>query len=36
LVNNAFGNLVYEMKISEYGTNYKICEFKESIKKIEE
>lgn len=35
LVNKAFGNLAYDMKISEYKENYRVCDFEESIKRTE-
>lgn len=35
LVNKAFGNLAYDMKMSEYKENYRICDFEESIKRTE-
>lgn len=35
LVNKAFGNLCYEMSISEYKDNYRVVEFRESIRKTE-
>lgn len=31
-LNKIFGNLVYEMEMSEYKNNYRVCDFKESIK----
>lgn len=34
-VNKVFGDLVYEMSMSEYGSDYRVCEFGESIKKTE-
>lgn len=35
LVNKAFGNLAYDMKMSEYKENYRVCDFEESIKRTE-
>jgi UDP-glucose 4-epimerase len=35
LVNKAFGNLCYDMKMSEYKQNYRGCSLKESIKRTE-
>jgi UDP-glucose 4-epimerase len=34
-VNKVFGDLVYDMSMSEYGSDYRVCEFKESIMKTE-
>lgn len=34
-VNKVFGELVYEMSMSEYQSDYRICEFRESIIKTE-
>jgi UDP-glucose 4-epimerase len=34
-VNKVFGDLVYEMSISEYGSDYSVCGFRESIIKTE-
>jgi UDP-glucose 4-epimerase len=34
-VNKVFGDLVYDMSMSEYESNYKVCGFRESIKKAE-
>jgi len=34
-VNNVFGDLVYDMSMSEYESNYKVCRFRESIIKTE-
>lgn len=34
-VNKVFGDLVYDMSISEYENDYRVCEFKESIMKTE-
>ena len=36
LSNKAFGNCVYEMKLSEYRDNiYQVCGFEESIRRTE-
>ena len=35
LVNKAFGSFSYDMKISEYKENYRVCAFKESIERTE-
>ena len=35
LVNKAFGNLSYEMSLSEYKDNYRVADLKESIKRTE-
>ena len=35
MVNKVFGDLVYDMSISEYENDYRVCEFKESIMKTE-
>ncbi len=35
-VNKVFGDLIYDLKISEYEGNYRDCEFRESILKTEE
>lgn len=35
IVNKIFGNLVYDMSISEYKYNYRVCGFRESIFYIE-
>lgn len=35
LVNKAFGNMTYEMSMSEYKDNYRICDFKKSIEETE-
>lgn len=34
-VNKVFGDLVYDMSMSEYKSDYRICEFRETIKKTE-
>lgn len=34
-VNKVFGDLVYDMSMSKYENNYRVCEFRESIKKTE-
>ncbi len=34
-VNKVFGDLVYDMRMSEFESNYRVCGFKESIKKTE-
>ncbi|NLW42624.1 MAG: NAD-dependent epimerase/dehydratase family protein [Tissierellia bacterium] len=34
-VNKVFGDLVYDMSMSEYESNYRVCGFRESIKKTE-
>jgi len=34
-VNKVFGDLVYDMSMSEYESNYRVCGFQESIKKTE-
>jgi len=34
-VNKVFGDLVYEMSMSDYESDYRVCEFIESIKKTE-
>lgn len=34
-VNKVFGDLVYDMNISDYEDNYRVCEFRESIKMTE-
>lgn len=36
LVNKAFGSMSYEMKLSEYKENYRVCGLEESIIKTEE
>lgn len=36
IVNKVFGDLVYEMGLSEFENNYRVCEFRESIKATEE
>ncbi len=36
IVNKAFGNMSYDMSISEYTENYRICGLEESIKRTEE
>lgn len=36
LVNKAFGNLSYELKLSEYKEDYRVCELNESIERVEE
>lgn len=36
LVNKAFGSLSYDMEISEYKENYRVCGLKESIIKTEQ
>ena len=35
LVNKAFGNLVYEMSLSEYKDDYRVCSLNESIERTE-
>lgn len=35
IVNKVFGTLVYDLEISEISKNYRICDFKESIKRTE-
>lgn len=35
LVNKAFGSLSYDMELSEYKDNYRICNLKESIRRTE-
>ena len=35
-VNKVFGDLVYEMSMSEYESDYRVCGFSESIKKTEQ
>lgn len=35
-VNKVFGDLVYEMSMSEYENDYRVCGFRESIKKTEQ
>lgn len=35
IVNKVFGNLVYEMDMSDYIDNYRVCDFRESIIKTE-
>lgn len=35
LANKAFGDLYYDMSLSEYKVNYRICDLKESIKRTE-
>ena len=35
LVNKAFGNMSYDMQISEYKENYRVCGLKESIERTE-
>ena len=35
MVNKVFGDLVYDMSMSEYKSDYRICEFRETIKKTE-
>lgn len=35
LVNKAFGNLSYDMRISDYSVDYRICSLKESIERTE-
>ena len=35
IVNKVFGNLVYDLSLSDYKENYRMCEFKESLKKTE-
>lgn len=35
-VNKVFGDLVYEMSMSEYESDYRVCGFRESIKKTEQ
>lgn len=35
-VNKVFGDLVYDISMSEYKTNYRVYEFRESIKKTEQ
>ena len=35
LVNKAFGNMTYEMSMSEYKDNYRICDLKKSIEETE-
>ncbi len=35
LVNKAFGSLTYDMSISEYRENYRVCDLKESIERTE-
>jgi nucleoside-diphosphate-sugar epimerase len=34
-VNKLFGDLVYEMRMSEYESNYRVCDLKKSIKMTE-
>ncbi len=34
-VNKVFGDLVYEMRMSEYESDYRVCDFRESINKTE-
>jgi UDP-glucose 4-epimerase len=34
-VNKVFGDLVYDMSMSEYVSDYRVCGFKESINKTE-
>ena len=34
-VNKAFGNLIYDLKMSEYRENYRICNLNESIRRTE-
>ena len=35
LVNKAFGNLTYDMNLSEYTENYRVADLKESVKRTE-
>lgn len=35
LVNKAFGSFTYDMSLSEYKENYRVCSFEESIKRTE-
>jgi UDP-glucose 4-epimerase len=35
-VNKVFGDLVYDMSMSEYESNYRVCGFRETIKKTEQ
>ena len=35
LVDKAFGNLNYEKSMSQYKTNYSVCDLEESIKRTE-
>lgn len=35
LVSKVFGNLVYDMRMSEYENDYRVCGFRESIEKTE-
>ncbi len=36
LVNKAFGSMTYDMNISEYKTNYRVCSLRESIERTEQ
>ena len=35
LVNKAFGSLAYDMSLSEYSRNYRLCTLRESIRRTE-
>ncbi len=35
-LNKVFGDLIYDLNMSEFGNNYRVCEFSESIKRTEE
>ncbi len=35
VINKVFGNLTYEVELSQYKENYRVCDFSESIKRTE-
>ena len=35
-VNKVFGDLVYDMSMSNYVSDYRVCGFRESVKKTEQ